>query len=89
MTHADTVRAYWLAAEARDWWGFVHASLWEANTTAGFSGSAWAETVRARRGQLAERRQRGDGEDRGEEEETLGLHHGLSVQGFPVSTERL
>ncbi len=41
------------AAEARDWWGFVHASLWEANSSQhGFS-PEWAASVRARREQLA------------------------------------
>ena len=41
------------AAEARDWWGFVHASLWEANTMASHGGLSWAGIVRARREQLA------------------------------------
>ena len=30
------------AVEARDWWGFVHASLWEANTIASNADEAWA-----------------------------------------------
>ncbi len=42
------------AVEARDWWGFVHASLWEANTTASNAHDAWARVIRARREQLAE-----------------------------------
>ncbi len=42
------------AVESRDWWGFVHASLWEANTTASNAHDAWARLVRARREQLAE-----------------------------------
>ena len=52
------------------------------------------EGQRARRGegvgggQLRERRQGGEGEDRGEGEGPLGFHHGLSVQGLPVSTKR-
>ena len=41
------------AAEARDWWGFVHASLWEANTTASNADKAWPRVIRARREQLA------------------------------------
>ena len=41
------------AVEARDWWGFVHASLWEANTTASNDHEAWARVIRARREQLA------------------------------------
>ena len=41
------------AAVARDWWGFVHASLWEANTTACGVHEAWGRVVRRRREQLA------------------------------------
>ncbi len=41
------------AVEARDWWGFVHAALWEANTTANSVGRGWARLIRARREQLA------------------------------------
>ena len=41
------------AVEARDWWGFVHASLWEANTTASGADDAWVRVIRARREQLA------------------------------------
>ena len=40
------------AAEARDWWGFVHASLWEANTSQHLMSPEWAASVRARREQL-------------------------------------
>ena len=40
------------AAEAGDWFGFVHASLWEANTTASHGGASWVAVVRARREQL-------------------------------------
>ena len=40
------------AAEARDWWGFVHAALWEANATAPSSGSDWAACLQERRRQL-------------------------------------
>jgi DNA-binding CsgD family transcriptional regulator len=47
-------RAVQAAAEARDWWGFAHASLWEANTAASNSGPAWAAIVRTRREQLAD-----------------------------------
>ena len=42
------------AVEARDWWGFVHASLWEANTSASNAHDAWARVIGARREQLAE-----------------------------------
>ena len=42
------------AAEARDWWGFVHGCLWEANTIASNGGRPWAAAVRARREQLAQ-----------------------------------
>ncbi len=41
------------AVEARDWWGFVHASLWEANTLACGDPDAWAGVIRVRREQLA------------------------------------
>ena len=41
------------AVEARDWWGFVHASLWEANTSASNAHEAWARVIHARREQLA------------------------------------
>ena len=41
------------AAEARDWWGFVHASLWEANTSQVGTSPEWAASVRTRREQLA------------------------------------
>ena len=34
------------AAEARDWWGFVHASLWEANTSEHGTSPEWAASVR-------------------------------------------
>ena len=40
------------AAEARDWWGFVHAALWEANATAPSSGSDYAACLQQRRRQL-------------------------------------
>ena len=40
------------AVEARDWWGFVHASLWEANATASNAGEDWARVLGARRTQL-------------------------------------
>lgn len=40
------------AAQARDWWGFVHASLWEANGTATAGTSAWAHCLQGRREQL-------------------------------------
>ena len=33
------------AVEARDWWGFVHASLWEANTSASNAHDAWARVI--------------------------------------------
>jgi DNA-binding CsgD family transcriptional regulator len=36
------------ATQARDWWAFVHAALWEANATAP-GGEAWAHCVRRRR----------------------------------------
>ena len=41
------------AAEARDWWAFVHASLWEANTSQQNLSTEWVVSVRARREQLA------------------------------------
>ena len=41
------------AVEARDWWGFVHASLWEANTTINVVGRGWARLLRGRRELLA------------------------------------
>ncbi len=41
------------AIEARDWWAFVHAALWEANTTANARGDDWARVIRVRRTQLA------------------------------------
>ncbi|HSO66001.1 MAG TPA: hypothetical protein VLQ78_12955, partial [Ornithinibacter sp.] len=39
-------------AEARDWWGFVHASLWEANALAPSGMAQWAHCLQARRVQL-------------------------------------
>ena len=50
---ALAARAVRAAAEARDWFGFVHASLWEANTTVADAGLSWAAVVRARREELA------------------------------------
>ncbi len=40
------------AVEARDWWGFVHAALWEANATAPASRSDYAACLQQRRRQL-------------------------------------
>ncbi|HYN68563.1 MAG TPA: AAA family ATPase [Ornithinibacter sp.] len=42
------------AAEARDWWGFVHAALWEANGTATTLSAQWSLITQGRRHQLAE-----------------------------------
>ena len=51
---ALAARAVQGAAEARDWWGFVHASLWEANTSQVNWSLEWAASVHARRDQLAQ-----------------------------------
>ena len=40
------------AMTARDWWAFVHATLWEANGTSLWSTVQWAEVVGSRRRQL-------------------------------------
>ncbi len=40
------------AAEVRDWWGFVHAALWEANGTAANLSAAWVACLQQRRHQL-------------------------------------
>ncbi|WP_392545104.1 AAA family ATPase [Oryzobacter telluris] len=40
------------AAVARDWWGFVHASLWEANGADVWATPTWAHLVGRRREQL-------------------------------------
>ncbi len=40
------------AAQARDWWGFVHATLWEANSAGANSGARWIGIIRERRQQL-------------------------------------
>jgi DNA-binding CsgD family transcriptional regulator len=41
------------ALAARDWWGFIHASLWEANVTTTQLSQGMAECLRRRREQLA------------------------------------
>ncbi|HET7761925.1 MAG TPA: LuxR C-terminal-related transcriptional regulator, partial [Phycicoccus sp.] len=41
------------AAEARDWWCFVHATLWEANGGDAWGTVEWARTCEERRHQLA------------------------------------
>jgi DNA-binding CsgD family transcriptional regulator len=41
------------ALAARDWWGFVHAALWEANVTTTQLSHGMAECLRRRREQLA------------------------------------
>ncbi|HET6694115.1 MAG TPA: AAA family ATPase, partial [Pedococcus sp.] len=50
---ALAARGVQAAAGSRDWWGYVHATLWEANSTASTAEPEWAGIVRARREQLA------------------------------------
>ena len=40
------------ATRARDWWAFVHATLWEANGSDDWGTSAWSLLVEGRRRQL-------------------------------------
>ncbi len=40
------------AAAARDWWAFVHATLWEANVTSLWATPEWAAVVGRRRREL-------------------------------------
>lgn len=40
------------ATRARDWWAFVHATLWEANGSGAWATSAWSLLVEGRRQQL-------------------------------------
>ncbi|MDJ0314602.1 LuxR family transcriptional regulator [Arthrobacter sp. H35-D1] len=42
------------AAQARDFWGFVHATLWHANATETWSSQRFADLMRAGRHQLTE-----------------------------------
>lgn len=42
------------ATEARDWWGFVHATLWEANGTADPAQPEYAQLLQQRRESLEE-----------------------------------
>ncbi|MGO4385434.1 helix-turn-helix transcriptional regulator [Specibacter sp. RAF43] len=50
-TFATEARA--AAVQARDYWGFVHASFWQANATATWTSQQYADLMRAGRQQLA------------------------------------
>ena len=40
------------SVEASDWWAYVHATLWEANSTGAWGTAEWAHVARRRRRQL-------------------------------------